>query len=271
MSAEIRRLRENELGTLVDWAAAEGWNPGLADARAFRVADPQGFIGAFVNGRMAAGISVVAYDDAFGFLGLYICHTDFRGRGLGRAVWNAGMDYLGDRTVGLDGVPAQQDNYRRMGFVTHYETMRMCGLLPGAAAQSCEVSALSAPDSVLALDRSCFPADRRAFLNAWMRPPNMAFVAMRGDRVCGYVVVRPCRAGQKVGPLFAEDADVAMDLLGALSGPVQVDVPMAQTQFMGALEQMGFAPQFGTARMYRGPRPDISLERVFGVTTLELG
>ena len=27
-----------------DWAAAEGWNPGLSDAVAFQAADPTGFL-----------------------------------------------------------------------------------------------------------------------------------------------------------------------------------------------------------------------------------
>lgn len=110
MSADIRVLDLAEIETLLDWADAEGWNPGLHDARAFQAADPGGFLGAFKGGKMVAGISVVAYDAQFGFLGLYICHPDHRGEGLGRAVWNAGMAYLGPRTIGLDGVPAQQSN-----------------------------------------------------------------------------------------------------------------------------------------------------------------
>lgn len=33
----------------------------------------------------------------------------------------------------------------------------------------------------------------------------------------------------------------------------------------------GFAPVFETARMYRGPIRRVALERVYGVTTFELG
>ncbi|MCH5142005.1 hypothetical protein JMU72_14470, partial [Mammaliicoccus sciuri] len=76
MTADIRTLDLEQIRTLLDWAAAEGWNPGLDDARPFQLADPRGFLGAFVGDRMAAGISVVAYDRGFGFLGLYICHPD---------------------------------------------------------------------------------------------------------------------------------------------------------------------------------------------------
>ena len=40
----IRTMRRNEIAIAVDWAAAEGWNPGLHDAECFTVADPQGFL-----------------------------------------------------------------------------------------------------------------------------------------------------------------------------------------------------------------------------------
>ncbi len=82
----IRTLDLPEIETLVGWAKAEGWNPGLADAAPFQAADPEGFIGCFVDGVMAAGISAVRYGPAFGFIGLYIAHPDFRGRGYGRRV-----------------------------------------------------------------------------------------------------------------------------------------------------------------------------------------
>lgn len=271
MTADIRRLDLDQIQTLIDWAAAEGWNPGLDDAVRFQFADPNGFLGALVEGRMVAGISAVAYDDQFGFIGLYICHPDFRGRGLGRTVWDAGMAYLGNRAIGLDGVPAQQANYRRIGFVPHYETIRMSGLLDLAPARHCRVPLLSTADRVLDIDRCCFPADRQAFLDAWITPPQAAWVATQNGDVTGYMVARACRTGHKIGPLFAEDINTAVDLLGAFHGQVQIDVPMYQVSLLSELEGRGLVRQFETARMYRGTPRHISSERVFAVTSLELG
>jgi GNAT superfamily N-acetyltransferase len=139
MTRIIRTLALPEIATLLDWAAAEGWNPGLNDAVAFQAADPSGFFGAFVDGVMVAGIAAVAYDAAFGFIGLYICHPDWRGQGHGKAVWDAGMAYLGERTIGLDGVPEQQANYVAMGFVPAYETIRMSGTLASDQASARQI------------------------------------------------------------------------------------------------------------------------------------
>ena len=271
MTPDIRTLNLDQIETLIDWAAAEGWNPGRDDARRFQLADPNGFLGAFVDGRMVAGISVVAYSDHFGFLGLYICHPDFRGQGYGRAVWNAGMAYLGDRTIGLDGVPEQQANYRKMGFATQYETMRMGGVPRRAAPRNCELVPLTDGAVVQLLDRDSFPAVRTEFLDAWIASPHQSWVAYRNDQAVGFMVLRPCRDAQKVGPLCAHDAGIAADLLAAVDGAVQIDVPAHQMAWLRHLESGGFKPEFGTARMYRGPAPDIRMDRVFGVTTLELG
>ena len=42
-SLHIRPMRPDEISIAVDWAAAEGWNPGFADAACFATDDPQGF------------------------------------------------------------------------------------------------------------------------------------------------------------------------------------------------------------------------------------
>jgi len=259
----IRTLGLAEVETLLGWAAVEGWNPGLHDAPAFHAADPNGVFGAFVDDIMVAAIAAVAYDERFGFIGLYICHPDWRGQGHGKAVWDAGMAYLGNRTIGLDGVPEQQANYASMGFVPAYDTVRMSGTL--VAEQSATVEPASS-NAIAQVDARCFPAARSAFLAQWTSPPNRTF-----GLGTGYAVLRQCRENFKIGPLFAPDAATALELLKPIAGAVQIDVPAAQTAFLAALTAKGFAPSFATTRMYRGPAPGMDLASVFGVTSLELG
>ena len=276
MTPIIRTLSLAEVATLVDWAAGEGWNPGLEDAAAFHAADPEGFLGAFLGGEMAAGIAAVAYGEDFGFIGLYICRPDMRGKGYGKAVWYAGMARLSGRTVGLDGVPAQQANYRSMGFADHYRTFRWSGRFAGTA-HSGKVRSLTLDllAAVAPFDRLHFPARRDAFLERWIAPPHVALVCMDDEAVRGYGVARACREGFKVGPLFADDVDVAVTLLAALSDAcgddVHIDVPASQVEFSAMLAAAGLSQGFETARMYRGPAPAIRLGGVYGVTSLELG
>lgn len=62
-----------------------------------------------------------------------------------------------------------------------------------------------------------------------------------------------------------------MDLLGAVRGEVQFDVPIYQGALLAELKARGFEGQFNTARMCRGAAPALRLDRVFAVSTLELG
>jgi len=79
----IRTMTRKEVDTAADWAAAEGWNPGMHDADCFWRADTNGFIGGWLGDEQAAAISVVRYGTSFGFLGFYIVRPDCRGKGYG--------------------------------------------------------------------------------------------------------------------------------------------------------------------------------------------
>ena len=111
----IRPMRPDEISIAVDWAAAEGWNPGLADDACFATVDPQGFLIGEIEGEPAATVSCVNYGASFAFLGFYIVRADLRGRGYGLRIWNAAIAHAGPRVIGLDGVVAQQQNYRKSG------------------------------------------------------------------------------------------------------------------------------------------------------------
>ena len=91
----IRAMRPKEIAIAADWAAAEGWNPGLADAACFATVDPQGFFIGELDGEPAATVSCVNYDARFAFLGFYIVREDLRGRGYGLRVWNAAIARAG--------------------------------------------------------------------------------------------------------------------------------------------------------------------------------
>jgi hypothetical protein len=281
-SVTTRTMSRAELDLAVDWAAAEGWNPGLHDAIAFHAADPGGFLVGLRDGMPVACISVVRYGADFGFLGFYIAHPSARGQGCGIEVWRAGMARLAGRLVGLDGVPAQQDNYRKSGFDLAWRNIRFEGNPPPAGTGPPADTTLRDPgtipfDRIATFDRRFFPAARDAFLSLWLTlPGHRARIALRGNAVVGLAVARPCRRGTKIGPLYAEDAGIAVTLLDALrtpalEPPLIIDVPEPNRAAIDLVESMGLAPAFETARMYTGTPPDLDVARLFGVASFELG
>ena len=266
-----------ELGTALDWAAAEGWNPGLDDASAFLAADPRGFLMGWVGDDAVACISVVRHSPAFGFLGLYLCRPEWRGQGYGWALWQAGLAHLGDRTVGLDGVLAQQANYRRSGFAGTGRTIRHLGTPAPAPAGDLAAASGHLP-ALAALDRRATGIDRPAFLAAWLADTatrrTLALVEQGEARAFG--TVRVCREGLKIGPLIAPGRSDALRLVGALAGrfpgrPLAIDVPESNPAAVALAVGLGLEPVFETARMYRGPAPGERPDLIWGVATLELG
>lgn len=69
MKYRIGHMSRKNLDTAIEWAAKEGWNPGLYDADAFYATDPQGFFMGFLGDEPVASLSAVSYGPDFGFLG----------------------------------------------------------------------------------------------------------------------------------------------------------------------------------------------------------
>lgn len=266
-----------EIAMMLDWAAGEGWNPGLADAEAFHAADPDGFFVAEVAGAPVATISVVNHSESMAFLGLYICRPECRGQGIGFALWRHALAHAGERTVGLDGVAAQQANYARSGFALEGATTRYEGRLPGASHSAIREATPGDAGVIAGLDRVANGYERLAFLARWTAPDAMrrTFILPRDGAPIGYATARRCRDGVKIGPIVSPGAEAALDLARAAmayfpSDRTIVDLPAGSTALASSLREFDFQPTFATARMYRGAAPATGAD-LQAIATMELG
>ena len=281
MDCIVRTMRRDEIDLAIEFAAAEGWNPGLRDASCFHAADPGGFLVAEHRGRAVGCISAVSYARRFGFIGLYIVAPQWRGQGIGRRLWAAGMARLAGQVVGLDGVPAQQDYYRRSGFTLAWQNVRFAGVAERTArTEPAHIVPLGRVpfEALCADDLRVFPAPREAFLRCWIEMPDATGLAwMEDGRLAGWGLVRRCRAGHKIAPLVAQRPAIASALYAGLcesvpaGDAVYLDVPMLNADALALARAQGLQGVFETARMYAGPAPALELRRVYGITTFELG
>ena len=286
MSYTTRTATQDELNLMMAWAAQEGWNPGLHDAAAFYAADPQGYFLGLLDDEPMACMSAVAYDARFGFLGFYIVKPEYRNQGYGLRLWQHALSHLPTQNIGLDGVVAQQDNYRKSGFQLAYRNIRYEGVGIGAPTNM-PVDARHAPilplshvpfAQLLTYDAAVFPTTRAAFLREWLRHPDSLAVGYLSEgQLRGYGMIRPCRAGYKIGPLCADQPDIAAALLGRLrqwarpDQPVYLDTPETNRAAVRLAESAMMKPIFETARMYSRETPAMDLRKIYGVTTFELG
>lgn len=273
----IRQARAEEMPFLVSLASEEGWNPGFEDGAAFYAADPRGFFIAEKEGEKIGCISAVTYGANYGFLGFYIIRAPYRHQGFGLKLWRQALEYLGDRCVGLDGVVAQQENYKKSGFKFYYRNIRYEGI--GGGLMPCSVIPIdNIPfDAIVEYDSKVFGVNREPFLRQWLHMSNAAALAIvEAGELLGYGVVRECLKGYKIGPLFANNIGIADELFKGLSATVGkaslfLDVPEINLDAVHLTKKRGMEKVFETARMYLKEPPLHRQASVFGVSSFELG
>ncbi|MPY22638.1 GNAT family N-acetyltransferase [Shewanella psychropiezotolerans] len=279
----IRNMTADELVLALKWALAEGWNPGLNDAALFYRADPNGFFVGELEGEIVAVGSAVTYGKDFAFCGLYIVAPEHRGKGYGLALTKHRLAYCGERNVGIDGVLENVEIYQRIGYQPYYQNRRYQKL---ASYRSQSIEAITVLDNNVSstelntinlYDRQCFPANRETFLKAWMTQSDGLTLVYRSEgKISGYLVRRPCIEGYKVGPLFADNADIAGVLLNQAQSGIEgetliLDVPENNPAAVALAEREDMQVVFATVRMYQKGMPNIDNGKIFGITTFELG
>lgn len=272
----VRPMSKTELGVALDWAAAEGWNPGLHDAESFYAVDPEGFFLAECAGEALGCICAAAYDVTFGYVGLFIVRPPYRDRGVGLRLLDCALRHVQGRNVGLDAAIAMQEIYGRYGFKFAYRNIRhQC--LGGGESPAGPTELASVPfDEILSYDATVFPAARERFLSRWIAQSSASLAFMRRREIAGYGVLRACREGYKIGPLFADDPEIADALFQGLcaraaGAPVFLDTPEANPAAIELATRRGLTRLFDTARMFTRGTPPGRVDHCYGVTTFELG
>jgi hypothetical protein len=292
----VSRMKKSEIVLAMDWAAKLGWNPGLHDDMCFYQADPNGFFAGKLNNQIVAIASCVVYDDEFAFCGLYIVDENHQGQGYGLKLAKECLSYIGNRNSGLDGVTNMVDKYTRMGYkVAHhnarYEAKNFSAIenqistvpiqKPATANDFKKMSNYMTPLSevnfsdLLAYDRRHFPAMRASFLKCWIQHGyNIGYI--KDGVLSGYGVIRACREGFKIGPLFADTPEIADSLFLQLASKANgqtffLDIPENNIHACELVKRYQLNKVFETSRMYSKAVPDLPINEIYGITTYELG
>ena len=275
----IRTMLPEELNIAVEWARIEGWNPGINDAAIFYKADPTGFFVAELAGEVVAVGSAVKYDPEFAFCGLYIVAPAYRGKGYGLALTKHRLNYCQDANIGIDGVLENVDIYKRIGYKPYYHNKRFQKRATHSESNLDQVKTITQEHlaAIASYDRQCFPAERDAFLTAWLTQAHgKAVCIIENGQICGYALRRKCVEGYKVGPLFADSKANAQSLFTALQQDIIgetiiLDVPENNPHAIELAHDENMEVVFETMRMYQKGLPEIASNKIFGITTFELG
>lgn len=290
VSVEVMTL--DDLQTALKWARQGGMNPGDGDAEVFLNADEKGFfIAKTTDGEPIASVSGVRYTEDYGFIGLYICVPEHRGKGYGKFTFGYAIRHLEGTVIGLNSVAAQRLNYAKWGFAVAHKNISFGGVVNLDALPPLPVPMDEAGDriviedlkevrigTILKFDEKHVPAARERFMRVWLTAPgHVVRVAIIGDKIKGYGVLRPSCDGLKIGPLFAESVTIAELLMRELivgtsqGAKVFIDIPEPNQASIEMAGRLGLTKMFDTYRMYRGPTPKLPMECIYGLTCLYVG
>lgn len=281
----VRIMSKHDLQMVAGWAAKEGWNPGKYEVEPLYAADPRGYKILEVDGEPIASLASVKHSDDFAFLGLYIVKPEFRGKGYGKLLWDVSMGTLVDcETIGLNAVLNQVDNYGASGFSPAHLNTRWRGMSVSLdESHSTKDIVLKSNrnfsfSKLVDYDAKIFSTPRAAFLKKWLAMPESHTLAAISDGALqGYGVVSAALDGYKIAPLFANNEAIADKIYQALchcvgeGKTIYLDTVEANPAVMTLAKRFGLEKTFDTLRMYRGLKPQTEDDKVFGLTTLEIG
>lgn len=176
----------------------------------------------------------------------------------------------GDKAAASATMPAGFDDDKAAGHLAIDATMPAGG---GVV----ELSALPF-DDVAGYLLPFFPAPRLAFYRAWMNQPGVVALGfLRAGKVAGVGVMRKCRIGRKIAPLFADDDGIADKLLRALAARADVgeslfmDMPDINPAAKSMAHRYQMQDSFTIARMYKGNPPPLPTAKIYAITSPEIG
>jgi ribosomal protein S18 acetylase RimI-like enzyme len=240
-----------------------GWNQTEADWR-YMLANGAGYGRTNPDGKLIASAMSLPYG-AFGWVCMVLVSPAYRRRGLASDLMRRVTDDLLAREIvpGLDATPDGREVYKQLGYQDIYGLDRLWADSVTPSGDGGETPVDIAPmnaddiDEIAEYDAPGFGGDRRALLEHLReRAPDQAYVARAGQWLAGYVLARDGREALQIGPVVAEDPDIAIALarhsLMGYRGAAVIDAVASHKEFIEWCGKSGFAYQRPYTRMLLG-------------------
>lgn len=270
-------MGQREMAGCMALSAEAGWNQTPDDWMLFmRHGTVFGLPGD--AGRPIATGAILPFADGFAWVSMVLVTAASRGQRIGTGILETCCAELKRRglVAVLDATPAGERVYRPLGFAPQFALTRWQGQGGGGAVLPAGIRPIRADDltAAIAIDAAAFGAPRDFLLQSFFaRAPRLAFVT---DDGASFALARPGRIAAQIGPIIAADENAATALLtaalGAVNGPVFLDVADRWQQLGALLKQRGFTVQRPFLRMALGrcaPFGDVA--RTFVVAGPEFG
>jgi GNAT superfamily N-acetyltransferase len=213
----------------------EKWGNTRSDVERCLYWEPVGCFVAEEGSERVGHMSTIAYGK-LGWIGLLIVNFGQRGRGIGTALMQKGIDYLrrsGVETIKLEAEERAVPLYRRFGFTEEFVSFRYGGQteVAGREPLAPEISPVQPSDlgSLVDFDLNYFGSRRERVLKGLFEGnPRGCFIA-RGNGLIGYIMCRRTQNGYWIGPWVCTDPVMSEELLNA--SLISIDDPSTELRF----------------------------------------
>jgi len=206
-----------------------GWNQTQTDLSDLTKLDTDGCFLASLGtpqGRISLGTGLVLpVGQSLAWIGMILVHPEVRRQGIARAIMEQCLDYAllgkGYTVNGLDARAAGREVYQTMGYRSSFRVWRCQLDLETATRELPDLSGVQRLDTceqAIVYEAARKFYDRKDVLRTlYHRYPDGCFLRRRNGAPAGYVFSRPGRLYPAVGPLIADDPDIARELLLAVA------------------------------------------------------
>ncbi len=208
---DIQPFQADHLDAAVELSRQAGW-PHRKEDWAMVLSISKGFV-AVDDGRVVGTAMATLLGECCATVNMVIVDESMRGRGLGRKLMDAALDAADDRECRLvataDGLPL----YEKLGFIAWGQVVQHQGIpktptKPENVAWAPNIDAAE----LATLDAEAFGADRTPLFAALAQRARFATVRSEGV-IQGFAAMRTFGRGEVIGPVVAEDIEIAKDLI----------------------------------------------------------
>ena len=264
----FREMAAADVASGLRLSRASGWNQTADDWHLLLALGHGLFRVGIADGRVVASGGAVRYGEALAWICMILVDPGWRGRGLGTRVFDEVLERVRPlqaagrvAAVGLDATPAGRGIYLLHGFADGPPLVRLAVEPAAHLPHHGPVRAMEPADlgAVLELDHAATGAPRATLLHhALAAAPGLARVFHDGVRPRGFCLGRYGERADHVGPVVAEDAAIARELVAACvaqprTRPLIVDARV-EPAWLAALRALGFREQRPFTRMYLNDR-----------------
>ncbi|HEX9078883.1 MAG TPA: GNAT family N-acetyltransferase [Desulfuromonadaceae bacterium] len=268
----IEPFSRDDIPTFLDLAATEGW---VAEAWEFDfllAAFPEGcFCARDDAGEGIAFVTSLRHGRS-GWIGNLIVRADYRGRGIGEALFMRTLNALGEagvETFWLTASKLGKSLYEKHGFSSIDTIIRWTGFgRKRHGGHDPHEESDEAVTSVSAIDYQAWGDRRDALLAATVGRGRLLL------RDSAFLVIQPCGDARQFGPFSALDGATAEHLLddALLAVPstarVYLDSPASNRGALRHLNRRRMRISGSNELMYAGSKPDYRPEFIYGLATM---